>query len=369
MTFLIVTVNSALTLIAIVLSKFGPSKSLKSLRPIPGGTIFTIVAITCVLVVSAILIGQKELNIAKGDQSGCRISVVQPNIAQEMKWEPEQARSILNTLGRMTLEAAGEKPDLIVWPETSTPGALNQNPMVRHEVASIIRSVETPLLLGSSARSKFRTSGAERRKYMNLAYLIKNTNDLRRPQSYAKVRLLPFGEYLPYEEHVSWRSLGAPGINGYVAGKEIKVFSLNDFKFAVTICWENIFPDLVREFVKNGAQFIVNITNEAWFGKTAAPYQFLAMSVFRAVENRVYVVRCANTGISCIIDPWGRLVDRVKDENGRDVFVRGILTGIVIPMDAHTFYTRFGDVFAWLCFAVSAGFLVAAVFVKKRQRP
>lgn len=364
--FLIVAVNSSLTLLAIFCLKAVRIKSIGVPENIPSRINWTIIAIPFFLLASAVLVGQKDLKNTRADRKGFRISVVQPNIPQDLKWEPEQSKSILGTLRRMTLEAAGDKPGLIVWPETSTPGALNQSPMVRKEVASIVGSTETPLLLGSSARSKFRVSDGEGRKYFNSAFLIKDMNNLRRPQGYAKILLLPFGEYLPHEKIIPWASLGAPIIEGYQPGKDIKVFDLHDFKFAATICWENIFPDLVRQFVKNGAQFIVNITNEAWFGETAAPYQFLAMSVFRAVENRVYVVRCANTGISCIIDPWGRVVDRVKDETGRDIFVRGVLTGTVFPMDVRTFYTRFGDVFAGFCFAVSAGFLVAGVFAKKR---
>jgi apolipoprotein N-acyltransferase len=127
-----------------------------------------------------------------------------------------------------------------------------------------------------------------------------------------------------------------------------------------------MFPDLVREFVKNGAQVIVNITNEAWWGKTAAPYQIVATNVFRAVENRLYVVRSANTGISCFIDPYGRIVDRVKDDNGQDTFVRGVRTSTVIPMDSKTLYTRYGDWFAWLCIFLSAGFMVVAFLRKFR---
>ena len=153
----------------------------------------------------------------------------------------------------------------------------------------------------------------------------------------------------------------------YIPGTEYKLFEMDGERFATTICWENLFPDLVRQFVKKGARFIVNITNEAWFGETAAPEQFLSMNVFRAVENGVYVVRCANTGISCFIDPCGRVVDRVKNEEGKDVFVSGFLTGEVVPLSPNTFYTRYGDWFPWLCIIVSAGFILAAIFPKREK--
>jgi apolipoprotein N-acyltransferase len=172
---------------------------------------------------------------------------------------------------------------------------------------------------------------------------------------YDKIRLFPFGEYLPYKHIIPWSAIGVPDVGGYVPGDQYTVFEQRDWRFSATICWENLFPDQVRQFVRKGAQFIVNITNEAWFGETEAPEQFLSMNVFRAVENGIFLVRCANTGISCIIDPCGRVLDRVKDENGKDVFVRGYVTGEIIPLQSNSLYTRYGDWFAWLCVIVSAG--------------
>ena len=150
------------------------------------------------------------------------------------------------------------------------------------------------------------------------------------------------------KDKVPWFLINVPEITGYNSGNEFKVFEINDYRFSTTVCWENLFPHMVRKFVKNGAQFIINITNEAWFGETAAPYQFLSMNVFRAVENRVYVVRCANTGVSCFITPYGIVSDRVKNQVGKDIFVRGALTRSVIPLESNTFYTRYGDWFVWL---------------------
>ena len=115
-----------------------------------------------------------------------------------------------------------------------------------------------------------------------------------------------------------------------------------------------------REFVKSGAQFLVNISNEAWFDRSVGPQHYVIASVFRAVENRIYVVRCANTGISCFIDPYGRIVGRVKDENNRDLFVRGVLTETVIPMESRTVYTRYGDWLVWVCVGVSLIFTIVA---------
>jgi apolipoprotein N-acyltransferase len=151
---------------------------------------------------------------------------------------------------------------------------------------------------------------------------------------------------------VPWQRLGIRSYGNFKPGTRPYVFFTKDFRFAAPICWENIFPQIARAFVQNGAQFIVNITNEAWFGHSSASRQFLAMNVFRAVENRRSVVRCANTGISCIIDSRGRVVDRVRDADGNDIFVRGVLIGQVVPSDAMTLYTRWGDWFVGLALAV-----------------
>ena len=186
-------------------------------------------------------------------------------------------------------------------------------------------------------------------------------------QRYKKIRLLPFGEYLPHENVIPWSFIRIPDIVGYIPGEDFTVFALPTFRFGVTICWESIFPDMVRQFVNRGAQFIINITNEAWFGKTAAPYQFVSMSVFRAVENRVFVVRCANTGVSCFIDPRGRVVDRVKDSNGQDIFVRGVKCSSVVPLDSRTLYTRYGDWLVWLSFVCSLAFILFASFRRHKR--
>ena len=150
---------------------------------------------------------------------------------------------------------------------------------------------------------------------------------------------------------VPWYWIEVPELANYLPGKDLTVFECSDFRFSATICWENLFPDLVREFVNQGAQLIINITNESWYRDTGGPYQFLAASVFRAVENGVYVLRCANTGVSCFIDPYGRIVDRVKDSEGRDTHVQGVLTQTVVPANSKTLYTRYGDWLVWISFA------------------
>jgi len=295
-----------------------------------------------------------------------KISLVQGNIEQVKKWDRKYAREIMQIYADLTEEASKDQPALIIWPETATPGAINQDFRLHREVRNIAKKAGTYLLLGSAQHQKFAEKEKKRFKYLNSAFFIDPQSKLGKNQRYDKIRLFPFGEYLPFKDIIPWSYLNVPNTSEYEAGKEFTVFEIPGFRFGVIICWESVFPELVREFVRNGAQFMVNITNEAWFGKTAAPYQLLSMSVFRAVENRVFVVRCANTGISCIIGPYGRIVDRIKNEKGQDVFIRGVMSGWIIPLDSNTIYTRYGDIFVWVVFFGTVVFLVVALFKKRK---
>jgi len=295
-----------------------------------------------------------------------KISVIQASIPQHKKWEKGFAKTIMKTYTDLTQAAAADRPDLIAWPETSTPTAINLDRRIFNQVARIARQTGIPLLLGSAQRRKYEDKNIKGLNYTNSAFLF-NPKIRAKPQRYDKIHLLPFGEYLPTKDIIPWHLIGVTPIRGYTPGKAYTVMNLGPRRLGVPICWENIFPYITRGFVKNGAQFIVNITNAAYFGRTAAPYQVLSMTVFRAVENRVYVARAANIGISCIIDIHGRVLDRVRDADGQDVFVPGYLTGTVIPQDEKTFYTLFGDVFAWAC-TVAAILFVLMAFLPNNRR-
>jgi apolipoprotein N-acyltransferase len=295
-----------------------------------------------------------------------KISVVQGNIEQTKKWNPRYAREIMQTYAGLTEAAAKDQPALVVWPETATPGAINLNPRLRFELKEIAKRAGTYVLLGSAQNQKFVEKGAKKLRNVNSAFLLDPQPKTMENQRYDKIRLFPFGEYLPYNGIIPWSLINVREFTDCMPGKEFTVFQLPDFRFGVIICWENAFPDLVRQFVKRGAQFIINITNEAHFGRTAAPYQLVSTSVFRAVENRVFVVRCANTGVSCIIDPYGRIIDRVKDEKGQDIFVRGVVSGWIIPLDSRTIYTRYGDWFVWVVIIGSLVFLLGTWGKRKK---
>jgi apolipoprotein N-acyltransferase len=361
--FLIVLVNSAITALLYLLLQ---QKIFAKLNP---GRMLTLKG-TAALVTSAtiavlMVIVHGYLMLSKPLQGKeMKIAIVQGNIEQAQKWDKRYAAAIMQIYSDLSYLASKDSPQLIIWPETATPRAITLDQGLYSQVMQIAQSTGTHLLIGSAQLVKFQVNKPKNYKYLNSAYLITPDLNRKNDKRYDKIRLLPFGEYIPHKEKIPWSYINVPDVGHYLPGKDYTVFSIDALRFSTTICWENIFPDLVRKFVNNGAQFIVNLTNEAWFGKSAAPYQFLSMSVFRALENSIYIVRCANTGISCFIDPCGRVIDRVRNAKGLDIFVRGALTGTISLLDDKSFYTRHGEWFAGLCLIGSVAFLLMAFWSK-----
>ena len=286
-----------------------------------------------------------EARARSSNERRLRISVVQGNIPQDQKWNAKIKSIIFEKYKRLTFMAAIEKADLIIWPETSFPGYLEDEPVMAARLRSMIRQTKADVLVGAPTMGNL----DEGLKFFNSAVLYGVGGEEKK--RYHKVHLVPFGEYIPFEP-----LLGAlrkfVEIGHFSAGDERTIFVAESHhqpspvkaRFAVLICFEDIFPGLVRDFSSRGVDFLVNITNDAWFGKTAAPYQHAAASVFRAVENRVPVIRAANTGLSCVISPEGRILTSVKDQ-GEEIFVTGQVSHELVLRKTQSFYTRFGDLF------------------------
>jgi len=255
------------------------------------------------------------------------------------------------TLSRLASE---EKPDIIIWPETSLPGALEEDQFLIENINFLAKDIKTKLLIGAvSYREGL---------YYNSAALISKEGEVM--SRYDKLHLVPFGEYLPFPRFFSFVYNIAPApIGDFAFGKDHTVFSLGENKsFSVLICFEDVFSYLSRDFVKRGARFLVNITNDAWFKKTTEPYQHLSSSVFRAIENRVWVVRAANTGVSCFISPKGSVIASVQDKNTKDeTFISGFKTQNITLENRKTLYSRFGDLFVLACFVVSLLILLLTI--------
>ena len=302
-----------------------------------------------VLFYGYVKMGATDRQIAKNPR--LKIGLAQGNVDQAVKWNESFQKETLQTYERLSLKMTKEKPDLIIWPETATPFFFQDAKQYQPLVLDIPVKTNAFLLFGSPSYRVERGKVA----HYNSAYLAAPSGEL--VGRYDKIHLVPFGEYVPLGEILSLGSLGE-GIGDFKSGKEIINLSLPQGKFGVLICFEIIFPDLCRQFVAKGANFLVTITNDAWFGRTSAPYQHFSIAVFRAIENRVFVARAANTGISGFIDPKGRIMK----EGG--IFTEEAISRVIHLSTQKTFYTLYGDVFAWVCSAATL-LLLACAFLRK----
>jgi apolipoprotein N-acyltransferase len=306
-----------------------------------------------------LIIGGAKLSEDNGT-SGLEVTVVQGNISHGNQWDPRYKYSHLQKHINLTKSAIREqKPDLVVWPESSLQGPLESDNAAQSILAALAKDNGIHMILGTSQSPKFGKGGIKGKELYNSAFFLLPDGSF--SGHYDKIRLVPFGEYIPAKGVLPWPGRYISKDAVFTPGVEYKIFDIVDIPFAVAICWESSFPDLVRRFVKNGAKFLVNITNESQGGMTAASYQALAINVFRAVENRVAVVRSANTGISCFISPKGEVMGKVS-KKGHEIFVEGYLTR-EIPLElAGTFYSQYGDIFSYISMVLA---FVIAIFTFK----
>jgi apolipoprotein N-acyltransferase len=283
-----------------------------------------------------------------------RVGLLQGNIEQAVKWDKRFQVATLETYERLAGRVAAERPALIVWPETAVPFFLRREPELGPRVGRFVADTGVPMLIGSP------DAGADGRLY-NTAFLV--GTDGRILGRYDKRHLVPFGEYVPLQRVFFFLDKLVTGIGDFGRGRKAAVFEGAGPPFSVMICYEVIFPAEVREFVRAGATFLVNITNDAWFGRSGAPSQHLAMAAMRAVENGSYLVRAANTGISAVIGPTGEILSRTG------LFEEAALAGTIRPRQAETPYTRYGDVLAWVCLVCSIGYGAMLVWAARRGSP
>lgn len=271
-----------------------------------------------------------------------RLSVVQPNIPQSVKWATMAKKDIIEIHENLTKMAALREPELVIWPEAAYPGYLNAD-YDSGRVVELAKNLKTPILAGAPYWE------SEARAF-NSAFLLDESGMI--TNRYDKMKLVPFGEYIPWKLILGWLSPIAytMGVGDFTAGETQKVFSWKkDFPFSVLICFEDVFPAMARLAVKKGARFLVVLTNDAWFGPTGAPWQHLQSSIFRAVENGVPVVRSANTGVSGFISAEGQVLSLVRNPKNESLFVGGELT-FELPMANHnTLYRQGGWLFPYVC--------------------
>jgi apolipoprotein N-acyltransferase len=278
-----------------------------------------------------------------------RIAVVQGNIEQDKKWDPAYQADVIAAYERLTRRALDGQPDLVIWPETATPfyfTGSGDNAAMTNDLRRFVASLKTPLLTGSPT---FEVRPDRLIRLRNSAFLL--NSDGSTGGAYHKHHLVPFGEYVPLRNILFFAKKMVEGSGDFQSGTEYTVMTMRvreggaGVPLGTVICYEIIFPDLVRRFVDHGARIMTTITNDAWFGRTSAPYQHFTMAVFRAVENHVPIARAANTGVSGFIDARGRILEM------SDIFTEASIAHDIAPAarGRKTFYTRFGDVFAYLC--------------------
>ena len=284
-----------------------------------------------------------------------KVGLIQGNIDQSIKWDESFQKETLKIYERLSFKVAEGKPDLIIWPETATPFFFQEAKEYQPLVLDIPKRTDAFLLFGSPS---YKIERAKVNQY-NSAYLASPPGEL--AGRYDKIHLVPFGEYVPLSKLLFFIGSLGEGIGDFKSGKKIFNFSIPQGQFGVLICFEIIFPDLCRRFVRRGADFLVTITNDAWFGRTSAPYQHFAFATFRAVENRVFIARAANTGISGFIDPKGKIVKQ------GGIFTEEAMNGTIRLMKSRTFYTLYGDIFAWICSGFSI-FLLGYAFLQERSK-
>jgi len=298
-----------------------------------------------------------------------QVGVVQPNIDQAVKWDQAFREETLRRYDRLT-ESFGYGVDLVVWPEAATPFIYEREPVYQLQLVAMANRASAPLLFGSPA-VRF---DQERKPFLlNSAYLLSPDGELL--GRYDKQHLVPFGEYIPLKSSLLFfLEKMVEGIGDFQAGPgpTILSFQLKEsdgvaparrVKFGVVICYEVIFPDLVRRIAGSGAEFLVTITNDAWFGDSSAPAQHFSMVVLRSVENHLAFARAANTGISGFIDPFGRIIV------ASPTFTQTALQAEIPVRQTKTFYSRHGDVFAYGCMLISLLFCLYGIFGTKGAEP
>jgi apolipoprotein N-acyltransferase len=319
--------------------------------------IYAPLAATILLLAVCLLYGKISLNRWDSPCGEFRAAMLQGNISFE---DPEAAMADKFQRGytRMADRLAREKIDLLVIPESPTPMSILNDTSYQDMLAKLADRYSLGIIFNNIRIEE----SAQSLRYFNSAYFLDHNGTL--TGIYDKMHLVPFGEYIPLKKAFFFIEMISKDVDSFIPGKEYRLVNMGNHPVNAIICFEAVFPDLVRRFVGKGSQVIVNLTNDAWYGDSSAPYQHLAIARLRAVENRRYLLRAANSGISAVIDPAGR----IRSSTG--LLREAVCDGKFAFLAEKTFYTRYGDVFVFLCAIISVGSWILAGFrgTKTRNR-
>jgi len=293
-------------------------------------------------------------------EGSVRVALVQPNIGSEEKWDTAHQEKSMGTLARLSVEAAQSepKPDLLVWPETALPFYVRLEGRKLGRLYNLVRELNAPLLVGYPDATLSLSGGV----------ITHNAAGLVLPRGviagqYEKIHLVPFGERIPFQGVLPFLGKIDLGQAEWTPGTRPYLFQLGTASFGVLICFESIFPELSRDYGVDGARFLVNITNDEWFGRTAAPRQHADMAILRCVEQGLGMARCANTGISMLVDPVGRVTQESP------LFREAVILGDVALGSRPTLFRLWGDWVSGLCLGLASVLTLLGWFRPLRREP
>jgi apolipoprotein N-acyltransferase len=311
----------------------------------PLGVVFT----TVILVAAW---GARRAALAEWTRAGepIRIGLIQGNVSLEERTESRLA--IFDNYLNMTRQAIREGASFVIWPEAATPFRFEDDPVSAGRIRTLAQQAHVPILLGSD-QIEPNAKGLPT-KYYNSAFMVRA--DGTTGGAYRKMHLVPFGEYVPAKSLFFFAAPLVENVSDFSAGETATILPVGSHNVSTAICYEVVYPNLVRQFVVNGSEMLTTITNDAWFGETSAPYQHFEQASMRAIEEGRYLVRSANTGVSGIVDPYGRVLVRTP------IFQPAVVVGEARFLKETTFYARHGEVLAYAS-------VVASVLLVLASRP
>lgn len=341
------------------------------------GLSFAVMLVNCAFAAALLLVGRRRINLlisaaaaAIALQMGIFASpplfpatreatLVQPDVPVPDRGQitPQFVNQTFDELEQLAVAKGSQKPTgdpgLIVWPESPAPFYVGE-PRFQQELATVAQQTNSFIVVGSTAETS--GPGPGQVSLFNSALVVDPYG--RTLGRYDKIHLVPFGEFVPMQRWLFFASKLTREVGDFARGTERRAFDLNGVRAGVFICYESIFPNEVRQFTANGAQVLINISDDAWYGATAAPFQHLEMARMRAIENHRWILLATNNGVTSSIDPVGRIVKKAP---------RNARTALIAPFSPQTevtFYSRYGDIFAWACVIIS----LLMVFVRFRFR-
>jgi apolipoprotein N-acyltransferase len=320
-----------------------------------GSLRWRVAAVAVAAVLATAVWGSLRLSDSRLTREGTplRVGLVQGNVPQDEKWNSRRAADILGTYLDESRKVAAQGAHFIVWPESALPFLFQEQPIAGDMVRQLAYQTKSAILFGSDQIER----GTPPR-YFNSAFLIDPAGTV--AAVYRKMHLVPFGEYVPVKRLLFFAGPLVQAVSDFSEGDRMVMLPVAGHRASTAICYEVVYPNLARDATRAGSQLLTTITNDAWFGRSSAPWQHFEMASMRAIEQGRYLARAANTGISGIVDPYGRVLAR------SGLFEPATIVGEVRFLDDDTVYARTGDVFAYACALLTLAGILAARVARRR---